>query len=397
MRIRTGRRLAPALLAAIVAGCVGTGSDTTADRASGGGREGPRDGRLVLIGGAIGSDQAGIYRAVLDGRSGSGPICVLPTASGAPTSTMEAARAALDAQGGKGTASTIFLSDEDAARARDPQIVGEIERCSGFFFTSGNPFRMTRVLAPDGKKTVALEAILDRYHHGAVLAASGEAINALGRLAISGGDSQQALSDGVTTVRNADGLFLSPGLAVFQRAILDARLLASGRIGRLLVAVLATDSIPVGLGVDEQTALVVQGDTARVVGRSGVVLLDGRGAVKVGPYFGRGVRAFLLSAGDRIDLRTLSVSMDGRKRALARSGTDTRIRDPFGSWAFLHVLGGLARSSKATASFKVGRTRLRVAESNGFSAVSADSAGTEGEPAGLSAGPFVVDLVPAGR
>jgi cyanophycinase len=386
----------PALLAVLAAGCAGGGSDAPQKEVTRA-RSAPRNGRLVLVGGRLDPDQDGIYTAILGGRSGSGPVCVLPTASSAPTSTMEAARSALDKQGGEGTASTIFLAQEDAVRARDPQIVREIEHCSGFFFTSGDSYRVTSILAPGGQATLALRAILDRYRHGAVVAATGGAATALGRIMIAGGDSQDALADGVTTVRDADGLFLSPGLGLFQRGIVDVRSLAEGRVGRLLVAVLATDSLPVGLGIDEQTALVVEGDSARVVGRSAVVLLDGRGAVKIGPYFGRGVRADLLSADDRIDLRTLAVSRGGGKHALTGEEAVTPVRDPFGSWQFLHVLAGLAASSRTTTSFTLHGARLRIAESEGFAAVSRDGRGVQGEPTGLSAGPFVVDLVPNGR
>ncbi len=356
-----------------------------------------KKGRLVLVGGRLGADQKAVYDAILRGRAGSGPVCVLPTASGAPTSAMEDAQAALDHSGGAGTATTIFLADEDAVRATDPQIVREIERCSGFFFTSGRALRLASLLAPGGDTTLALRAILDRYRRGAVVAATGEAVSALGRIMIAGGTSQSAFADGVTDVGDADGLFLSPGLGLFEHAILDTRLFARGRVGRLLVAVLATDSLPVGLGLDEQTALVVDGDDAQVVGRSGVVVLDARKAVKDGPYFGRGVRASLLGAGDRIDLRTLTVSVGAGKHSLSGRGAFPRIRDPFGPWGFLHAVSGLAASPRTAAQFTAQGVRLQIRESDGFSAASADTTGVAGEPAGLSAGPFLVDLLPVGR
>ena len=61
------------------------------------GREGVTGagGRLVIIGGRLQSENTLVYQAVLDGRLGEGSLCVLPTASGTPTSSMDAYVAAL--------------------------------------------------------------------------------------------------------------------------------------------------------------------------------------------------------------------------------------------------------------------------------------------------------------
>lgn len=386
----------PFLLAVLAAGCSG-GARTSSHQASSV-RDRGRHGRLVLVGASAGAKEASdVYKAILQARDGSGPVCVVPAASGAPVSAMETAQAALDRQGGAGTASTIFLSVEDAARAGNPEIVGEISHCSGFFFTAGEPSRLTDVLMPRGDRTLALQAILARYRHGAVVAAAGETITALGRVMVAGGESQDALADGVTTVRHARGLLLARGLGVFPSAILDSHFLAYGRIGRLLVAVLATDSLPVGLGVDAESALVVDGDSARVLGPSSLVLVDARRAVRVAPYFGRGVRVVLVGDGDRIDLRTLSVERGPGKSAVSAQGTMQPVGNVFGPWGFLRALAGLAGSSTKTVQFTVAGARLTIRKADGFSAASRRARGVQGEPAGMSAGPFVVDLVPAGR
>ena len=173
----------------------------------------------------------------------------------------------------------------------------ELRKCSGFFFTGGRQGRLLDVLLPGGDTTLALRAILDRYREGAVIAATGAAVIAVGRVAIEAGESPGAVAEGVTTAEGSDGLFLRPGLGVSE-----------GRVGRLLVAVLATKSVSVGLGIDENTALVVDGDSARVIGGSGVTVLDGRRARKVAPHFGSDVRVLLAGAGDRLDLHSLAVT-----------------------------------------------------------------------------------------
>ena len=78
-------------------------------------------------------------------------------------------------------------------------------------------------------------------------------------------------------------------------------------VGRLLIAVRATDSLPLGLGIDENTALVVDGDSALVVGASAVVVVDGRFAERTESHRASELRVSLAGAGDDIDLQSFEV------------------------------------------------------------------------------------------
>jgi len=350
----------------------------------------------VLVGGESSSPDSSAYRTILQARLGRGPVCVLPAASSAPTTVMETARATLDALGGAGTASTIFLTLEDAQRAQDPQIGQEIARCSGFFFTDGKPARMLDVLMPEGDTTLALRAILSRYRAGAVLAANGAAAMTMGRVTIVEGDSRDAISQGVRTEEGSEGLLLRRGIGVLPRVIVDPRFFAEGRVGRLLVSVLASDSVSLGLGVDVNTALVVDGDSARVVGGSGVVAINARNTARVEGRFGRDVRLVLAGAGDRFDLSSLAVTPAEDKTPLGRRGGRRRRPDPLGRWGFLHVIGDLAASDTAEASFTVAGATLTLYKAPDFTAMRRAGQRVEDEPPGLSAGPFTLDLLPVG-
>lgn len=171
-----------------------------------------------------------------------------------------------------------------------------------------------------------------------------------------------------------------------------------GRIGRLLITVLATDSLPVGLGIDENTALVVDGDTAFVAGASGVVVVDGRNVQHTGPRRGSGLRVTLAGSGDAVDLRTFAVRRGMGKQAMPATGVALHPPDdPFARWAFLHLLVDLASTPDRQATFSNGGAVLTVAEGEGFSAsMSALDGGVEGTPAGVSAGPFLADVLEPG-
>src|SRR5687767_13524241 len=118
-----------ALIAPGLAGCAmsrSSSSGPTAARAT--------DGRLVIIGGALSANNEAVYRAILAGRSGSGPFCIIPTAGATPETGMAGPIANFDRYGGAGTAAGVLVSASKPETARDPAVVEQIGKCSGFFF-----------------------------------------------------------------------------------------------------------------------------------------------------------------------------------------------------------------------------------------------------------------------
>lgn len=187
-------------------------------------------------------------------------------------------------------------------------------------------------------------------------------------------------------------------MGFYPGALLDQHFLARGRIGRLLAAVLAHDSVPVGLGIDENTALVVDGDEGLVVGASGVVVVDGRQARRAPPSRGQGLVVSLAGPGDRVDLATLAVERGPGKTPLPPSERAVNLpEDPFARWAFLHLVHDLAASPEEEVRLEVPGAVLILRKGPGFSAWMSNrpEGGVQGTPYGLSAGPFVVDLLPA--
>lgn len=354
----------------------------------------PTAGRLVIVGGGLQATNADVYQAIMSGRDGDGPLCVVPTASADAPASMESARATLATYADSASVKGILLSTEDPSRAHDPAVAADLTSCSGFFFTGGVQSRVVDVFLPDGDTTAAFRALWDRWQAGAVVSGSSAGAAMMSGVMIASGASADAVANGIAGEEDGEGVNIRSGMGFFTRAILDQHFLARGRIGRLLVSVLATDSLPVGLGIDENTALVVDGDTAWVAGASGVVVVDGRAAPRSGRYRGTGLRVTLAGAGDGLDLRTFTVRHGPGKASIATSaGAVERPGDPFARWAFLHLLVDLSSSPDSEASFPMSGAVLRITEGEGFSAVmrGADG-GVQGTPAGFSAGPFLVDL-----
>lgn len=350
----------------------------------------------MIVGGALDSANADVYHAIVEGRDGDGPLCVVPTASGEPAASMESAAATLAAYAGQGEVVGVGLSTEDPSRADSAAVADSLAACSGYFFTGGAQSRVLDVFLPQGDTTEAFRAVWRRWRDGAVVSGSSAGAAMMSGVMIASGASPDAIASGLAPPEDGEGVSITRGMGFFERAILDQHFLARGRIGRLLVAVLAVDSLPVGLGIDENTALIVDGTTARVVGASGVVVVDGRVAQRVSPTRGSGIRVTLAGVGDVVDLATFDVRRGPEKVALPASDAPFAAPDdPFARWAFLHLLRDLSASPEHSATFTSGGALLTIREADGFSAaMAAREGGVGGTPRGFSAGPFVVDLLP---
>ncbi|MBO76277.1 MAG: cyanophycinase [Gemmatimonadetes bacterium] len=351
-------------------------------------------GRLVIAGGGLQADNSAVYQSIVDARAGDGPLCVVPTASSDPEASMERAVATLTGYGGVGSVKGILISTENPSQAQDPSVVAEVRTCSGFFFTGGSQSRIVDVFLPGGDTTEAYRALWQQWQEGAVVSGSSAGAAMMSRVMIAGGSSADAVTHGVR-LPDGDGVHIREGMGFFELGMLDQHFLARGRIGRILVSTLQENSPQIGLGIDENTALVVDGDSAWVVGASGVVVVDGRSVQRTGPSRGLGLRMSLVGAGDLLDLRTLSVQRERTKNPMPVTETSIELpEDPFARWAFLHLMVDLASSSIQEATFALSEANLRVLEDEGFSAsMAGPTGGIEGTPAGFSAGPFKVDLL----
>lgn len=362
-------------------------------------------GRLVIAGGGVSRDNAQLYQAVLEGRHGDGPICVIPTASAdleGARGSMESSVATFDRHGGPGTAVGLHMSVDNPETAADPAIVDRIRQCSGFYFTGGVQSRTIRVFRPDGRDTPALEALMQRFREGALVGGSSAGAAIMSDPMIAGGSTTTALARGVRRERaeddedddgSAGGVSITRGIGFLPSAIVDQHFLARGRIGRLIAAVLGLDEFDVGFGVDEDTGLVVDGHVARAAGASGVVIVDARGAERDGRS-ARNVVVHLLAVGDSYDIETGRFTTGADKTPVAWDDSVIAApNDVFARWAFLHLLqrfAGAAMSPVVTIPVEGGELVLRKGPD--FHAAAAEGTGVEGTPAGFSVRGLLLDV-----
>jgi cyanophycinase len=130
------------------------------------------------------------------------------------------------------------------------------------------------------------------------------------------GTSLNALSGGLSDdPDDEDGFRVGTGLGFFSWGLVDQHFLQRGRIGRLLAACWELDE-QLAYGIDENSALLVEGGTARVIGETGVMLVDLRKArFDSNGYDIRNARVSYLDDGDAIDLaRGRPLPADDKRR-----------------------------------------------------------------------------------
>ena len=186
---------------------------------------------------------------------------------------------------------------EDALDAGDG-VLDLLEFASGLFITGGSQLRISAALGG----TAIAGMIRRRHAEGMVVAGTSAGAAILSEHMISMGDS------GATPRRRL--VQMAKGLGLAPEIVIDQHFRQRDRLGRLVTA-LSYNPEPLGIGVDEDTAAVIDGEELRVIGSGAVTVLDASGMrytdsseVRRGqPLSMLGLKLDFLTSGCRYDLR----------------------------------------------------------------------------------------------
>lgn len=201
------------------------------------------------------------------------------------------------------------LGPDAPASAAD---LARLATCTGYYFSGGDPERLSQTFVPEGRPSPALQIIRDR-HLSQLAAVTGSSAGAMivGRTTLcecGTGSSRSALLDGQ--------LFEAPGFGLIDPSILiDAHFFARGLLGRH-VWEMARRGFRVGVGIDEQTAVVVPSGTGpwEVIGRRAVALIRAPAHASINNL--TGFTLSMLAPGDRFDPITGAVHVSRLRRPL---------------------------------------------------------------------------------
>jgi cyanophycinase len=279
----------------------------------------------MVIGGA--EDKLGeriiLTRFVQLAGGGQSRIVVISTASSLGDAATDLYRHVL---GRLGATHVSGLRPETREEANDPKAAEMLAQATGIFMTGGNQLRLSSVLG--GTRVGA--AILEAHGRGVVVAGTSAGASAVATHMMAFG------SSGATPKHRM--AHVSVGLGLLVNLVVDQHFEQRTRLGRLLAVVAQSPSL-IGLGLDEDTAAIVDAnDVLEVVGRGSVTIVDGSDVITDAfqatghkPMMVSNARLHSLPSGYRFDLRArrvlpLDVTRNARIAQLAQGRIAKMVR-----------------------------------------------------------------------
>ncbi|MFD2367310.1 cyanophycinase [Pseudoduganella sp. GCM10020061] len=221
-------------------------------------------GHLVIIGGHEDreGDKAVLTRFMELAGGTDAKIVVITAASGEPD---EMWKVYDDAFSDLGARNREHLHIESREHANNPDVVRKVAAAQGIFMTGGDQRRLLSILGGTAIDSAMHEAYCQR---GVCIAGTSAGASAM---------SGHMLASATGLGQHEKGAVkLGAGFGLVQKVIIDQHFSERGRLPRLLT-VIAQNPYLMGVGIDEDTALVIgQGTGLEVVGCGTVTIVDCR-------------------------------------------------------------------------------------------------------------------------
>jgi cyanophycinase len=286
------------------------------------GIDGPPDGpgTLVIIGGHEDKSGDRLVLRALAARAEGGALVVVTAASNLPAELWGDYEPLFR---DLGVRDVRHLHVDTREEGLDPERLGPLEDAAVVFFTGGNQLKLTSQLGD----TPIYRRVREIYEGGGCVAGTSAGASVVSETMMVTGNS-------TASPRVEDALRMAPGFGLIPGVIVDQHFAERGRIGRLIGAV-AQNPRMLGVGIDEDTAIVCEGAPALHRARLGRRLRRRRQRRDAQQPRRRGARphalrvrprVHLLNTGDTFDLteRRPDVRVGDRGRGAAGRGAVVR-------------------------------------------------------------------------
>ena len=241
---------------------------------------GPENGSLVIVGGGL--KDLTIIEKFLDLAGGPDvPVVVIPTAGG--RDNYDQYWRGLKPFKEVGATNLTVLHTYDRNVANSAEFVGAINEARGVWFSGGRQWRLADAYL-NTKIHESLWALLKR---GGVIGGTSAGATIQGSY-LARGDTK------TNTIMMGDH---EEGMGFLRNVAIDQHLLKRNRQFDLIEIIKAYPEL-LGIGIDENTAIIVRDDRFEVIGQSYVAIYDHNRLLDSGGLF------YLLAPGDRFNLKT---------------------------------------------------------------------------------------------
>lgn len=229
-------------------------------------------------------------------------IIVVPTASSIP---VEVGQNYLEAFGKLGCTNLHIMDIRERQQSEDPTFISLLKKADCVMFSGGNQSNITKKIGG----TTIHKILMERYETDRlVIAGTSAGAMCMSEEMITGGSSQESFIKGA--VGMAEGMEFVPKL------IIDSHFIRRGRFGRLAEAVARFPQL-IGIGLAEDTGLVIKKETFEVIGSGMVIVFDARKAKhnnhdileKGTPMSLTNLKTNILATGDRFNIKKKRVKI----------------------------------------------------------------------------------------
>lgn len=243
------------------------------------------NGKLVVIGG--GEDKEGDCRILKEfvrlAKGGKASIVVMTVATDHPEEVGAEYRKVFKRLGA-GDVKVVDVSQREDTTSE--KAMKALEEATALFFTGGDQLHITALMGG----TEMDKLIKHRHDRGLVLGGTSAGAAMMSNSMTLSGDSECNPRSGSVEI--------GPGMDFIMGALIDTHFSQRGRHGRLITAI-AHYPQELGLGIDEDTAMIVTGNEFEVIGSGAVTVIDAGGITHTNLHE--------LEKGDSLELHNICV------------------------------------------------------------------------------------------
>ena len=233
--------------------------------------KGKSSGKLFIIGGGDRTEAMMNELVDLAGLRKKGYIYILPMASSVPDSSILWAKEDFNITGIKNISGYNFLPGVPPPKAQ----LDSLRNAKLIYICGGDQSRFMSVVI----NGPVMDALHSAFKNGAVISGTSAGAAVMSKKMITGNQLKHKGADAGFVTIESDNIEITEGLGFLSDVIIDQHFIKRQRLNRLVAASIENPD-ELCVGIDESTAIIIDGDFATVTGIHQVIVIKNTGKVK---------------------------------------------------------------------------------------------------------------------